>query len=132
MHGSHGLFRKGWPHEESIRVPLLVSDPGAPRREERPVSLAGLSGMTRAWADGSVPAPFPGDALISMPSVVALPDQCDRRWKGIRTAGRKLVLNGDRSPWLFYDLERDPLEARNLAGDPARADEIRALAARVR
>jgi len=24
MHGAHGLFRKGWPHEESVRVPLLV------------------------------------------------------------------------------------------------------------
>jgi arylsulfatase A-like enzyme len=30
MHGSHGLFRKGWPHEESIRVPLLVRPPAAP------------------------------------------------------------------------------------------------------
>ncbi|MEY4488969.1 MAG: hypothetical protein RIQ79_1477, partial [Verrucomicrobiota bacterium] len=28
MHGAHGLFRKGWPHEESVRVPLLVR--GAP------------------------------------------------------------------------------------------------------
>ncbi|RRK00328.1 hypothetical protein Ga0100230_020660 [Opitutaceae bacterium TAV3] len=24
MHGAHGLFRKGWPYEESVRVPLLV------------------------------------------------------------------------------------------------------------
>jgi arylsulfatase A-like enzyme len=29
MHGAHGLFRKGWPHEESVRVPLLVR--GAPQ-----------------------------------------------------------------------------------------------------
>jgi arylsulfatase A-like enzyme len=28
MHGAHGLFRKGWPHEESVRVPLLVRSPG--------------------------------------------------------------------------------------------------------
>ena len=29
MHGSHGLFRKGWPYEEAVRVPLLVSWPRA-------------------------------------------------------------------------------------------------------
>ncbi|WP_157836914.1 sulfatase-like hydrolase/transferase [Geminisphaera colitermitum] len=28
MHGAHGLFRKGWPYEESVRVPLLVRRPG--------------------------------------------------------------------------------------------------------
>jgi hypothetical protein len=59
-----------------------------------------------------------------MPSVVALPHQCDRVWRGVRTATRKLVLNADVSPWLFFDLERDPLERENLAHDPARAAEI--------
>jgi arylsulfatase A-like enzyme len=67
-----------------------------------------------------------------MPSVVALPHQCDRVWRGGRTATRKLVLNDDGTPWLFFDLERDPLEQTNLAGDPARAAEIAALAARLR
>ena len=47
----------------------------------------------------------------------------------MRTATRKLVLNDDGSPWLFFDLERDPLEQVNLAGDAARAGEIAALRA---
>jgi arylsulfatase A-like enzyme len=134
MHGSHGLFRKGWPHEESIRVPLLVSGSGGPRRDESPISLLGLPWMTRAWADGGeAPLPTVDDAAqISMPSVVSLPDQCDRTWKGIRTRTRKLVLADDGSPWLLYDLENDPLELRNLAADPSRAGEIRALSGRVR
>jgi hypothetical protein len=50
----------------------------------------------------------------------------------VRSATRKLVLNEDGSPWLFFDLEKDPLEERNLAGVPARADELRSLAASVR
>jgi arylsulfatase A-like enzyme len=134
MHGSHGLFRKGWPHEESVRVPLLVRasrPPPAPGRP--PVSLIELPALTAAWADGRgrPPARPPGRAgfppLISMPSVVRLPDQCDRVWSGVRTAGRKLVLNADGSPWLFFDLEDDPLETRNLAGDPSRAGEIAEL-----
>jgi hypothetical protein len=60
---------------------------------------------------------------------VALPHQCDRVWRGVRTPTRKLVLNEDGSPWLFFDLETDPLEMKNLAGDPARAAEIAALRA---
>jgi len=62
--------------------------------------------------------------LISMPSVVALPDQCDRVWRGIRTAARKLVLNVDGSPWLFFDLERDPGEIVNLVGEARWSAEI--------
>jgi hypothetical protein len=66
-------------------------------------------------------------ARISMPSVVRLPHQCDRMWRGMRTPARKLVLNEDGSPWLFFDLENDPLEMRNLAGDATRASEIATL-----
>jgi hypothetical protein len=64
-----------------------------------------------------------------MPSVVRLPRQCDRVWRGVRTARRKLVLNADGSPWLFFDLERDPLERRNLAADAAWAAEREDLGA---
>jgi arylsulfatase A-like enzyme len=135
MHGSHGLFRKGWPHEESIRVPLLMGVPGPARRDGRAISLIELPAIAEAWADGAEgPAALhSGDlgapARISMPSVVALPDQCDRVWSGLRTPAQKLVLNADGTPWLFFDLVRDPLEMRNLALDPAHAGEISALRA---
>jgi hypothetical protein len=62
-----------------------------------------------------------------MPSVVRLPHQCDRAWRGVRTANRKLVLNADGSPWLFFDLAHDPGETRNLANDPAWAEELAVL-----
>jgi arylsulfatase A-like enzyme len=132
MHGSHGLFRKGWPHEESVRVPLLVRIPGSRGRDDRPISLLEMPALVAALAEGRVPPAGAGPSRISMPSVVGLPDQCDRTWAGVRSAGRKLVLNADRSPWLYFDLERDPLETRNLAGDPSRAAEMSELAASVR
>jgi arylsulfatase A-like enzyme len=134
MHGAHGLFRKGWPHEESVRVPLLVRAPGvAARRNEAPVSLVDLAGMTAGWVDGRTgPVRDRAYSSISMPSVVELPHQCDRVWRGVRSATRKLVLNDDGTPWLFFDLERDPLEQTNRAGDPACAAEIEELAARLR
>ena len=62
-----------------------------------------------------------------MPSVVKLPYQCDRVWTGIRTLKRKLILNADKSVWLFFNLEKDPLEKTNLALDPAYESEILAL-----
>ena len=131
MHGSHGLFRKGWPHEESVRVPLLVRIPGPARRDDGQCSLLDLARMTAALADGSGD-PRGGEAAgagsrISMPSVVGLPDQCDRAWTGLRTGSRKLVLDGRGAPWLFFDLEEDPLEMCNLAAEPSRAGEIAAL-----
>jgi arylsulfatase A-like enzyme len=138
MHGAHGLFRKGWPHEESVRVPLLVRLPheqgsGFGVSSSALVSLLDLPRWTKLWAEGrelETRNLEPGTEIqrISMPSVVALPHQCDRAWRGVRTATQKLVLNADGSPWLFFDLENDPLEQSNLAGDPARAAEIAALA----
>jgi arylsulfatase A-like enzyme len=69
MHGAHGLFRKGWPHEESVRVPLLVRRPheqqvaggkgrvadDAGRKNDTAVSLVDLPAMTVAWASGLTP-----------------------------------------------------------------------------
>ncbi len=150
MHGAHGLFRKGWPQEESVRVPLLVwrtpqrrsEEPGDGSTDETAVSLADLPVMTLAWADGADgPKPAVGVqrgggsqlaaknsfARISMPGVVALPHQCDRVWRGVRTPTRKVVLNPDGSPWLFFDLKNDPLEQRNLVGVPAQAVEMAEL-----
>jgi arylsulfatase A-like enzyme len=128
MHGAHGLFRKGWPHEESVRVPLLVRAPGeAPRRDDAAISLVDLPALMLAKIENRESKIKNHFARISMPSVVALPHQCDRVWRGVRTRTRKLVLNADGSPWLFFDLENDPLEMKNLAADPACAAEIARL-----
>jgi len=128
MHGAHGLFRKGWPHEESVRVPLLVRIPGQPAsRSEEVFSLVDLPAATLGLACEASAERFQltrQHAQISMPSVVKLPFQCDRIWRGVRSAKRKLVLNEDGSPWLFFDLEQDPGEMENLVSDPIRRSEL--------
>jgi arylsulfatase A-like enzyme len=127
MHGAHGLFRKGWPYEESIRVPLLVRVPGEdPRRDESAVSLVDLPGLMLATLGQRGMKIANRPARISMPSVVALPLQGDRIWRGLRSARRKLVLNDDGSPWLYFDLERDAWENENLVASAAYAAEIAA------
>jgi arylsulfatase A-like enzyme len=135
MHGAHGLFRKGWPYEESVRVPLLVRIPSdaavreskKPGRNDQPVSLLDVPAMTLAWAGVATSPPTRSWAGISMPSVVELRYQCDRVWRGVRNRSRKLVLNETGEPWLFFDLEQDPWETTNLATEPERRGEIDAL-----
>ena len=101
MHGARGLFRKGWPHEESIRVPLLVrvASAGAAGRSDEAVSLLDLPAMARAWSEGRGWHCPRERAEISMPSVVKLPHQCDRVWRGWRSAGQKVVHGAAGSVW---------------------------------
>ena len=130
MHGSHGLFRKAWPYEESIRVPLLVRGLKAEnrgRKDDSPVSLVDLPHMVVAWAEGREWHCRRDNALIYMPAATEIPLQCPVAWRGFRSPRHKLVLHADGSPWLYFDLENDPLEMRNLTGDPARRAEIQEL-----
>lgn len=130
MHGSHGLFRKGWPHEESVRIPLVVAGAGWESRvDHAPVSLIDIPAMTMATTEDRVWKAADSHARISMPSVVNLPFQCDRTWWGVRTGEHKVVFNADGSPWLVFDLREDPLELVNLARDERGAAFVRSAQA---
>ncbi|MFT3868129.1 MAG: sulfatase-like hydrolase/transferase [Nibricoccus sp.] len=117
MHGAHGLFRKGWPHEESVRVPLLVQLPaGRGEVREDPVSLVDLRRLTQIFAKtGQLERIQETSTKISMPSVVRLPHQCDRIWTGQRSKNTKEIFNADGSTWMRFDLTKDPGEMHNLA-----------------
>lgn len=137
MHGAHGLFRKGWPHEESIRIPLLVKHPRRPRfntdcniSTELP-SLLDLHRWTINWAQGQPAAACRPLQTLSMPSVVKIPLQCDRSWTGYRTDSEKLIFNPDGTPWLLFDLARDPWERCNLLQASGKA-QLKALMPRLR
>jgi arylsulfatase A-like enzyme len=130
MHGSHGLFRKAWPYDESVRVPLLIRGQKTEDRgqaNDSPVSLVDLSHMAVAWAEGREWHNRRDSALISMPTGTEIALQCPEAWRGFRSAKHKLVLHPDGKPWLYFDLEQDPLEMKNLAEDPARSEEIKKL-----
>lgn len=127
MHGSHGLFRKGWPYEESVRVPMLVKHPGRSEttgKNEDLVSLTDLPYMALAWAEEREWLCQRRYARISMPEGSKIPLQCERAWFGLRNAARKLILNSDGTPWLYFDLAKDPFELENLVDQRARQGEI--------
>jgi hypothetical protein len=116
MHGAHGLFRKGWPHEESVRVPLLVrgvcerqgsgSEECGSRISGDAVSLLDLPAMTLAWSEERAWHCLRDRAEISMPCVVDLPWQCDRVWRGWRSATEKRVFGADGSEWVLGEATR--------------------------
>jgi len=121
MHGAHGLFRKGWPYEESVGIPLLVGRAGRAEPPPLPrdarnavISLLDLGKLTCAWAEGRTPQSVGGDyRQISMPSVPPFAEQCPWTWRGVRSRQRKWIERGEGTPWLAFDLERDPWELDN-------------------
>ncbi len=142
MLGSHGLFKKQKPFEESIRVPLLIRWPrglGAGGRAlDAPISsedlmptLLGLCGVPippsvegldySACMRGGKP---PGDSA-SLILCAAPFGEWERRaggreYRGIRTAQHTYVrdLSG---PWLLFDNQADPFQTNNLVNRPDRA-----------
>ena len=133
MHGSHGVFRKAWPYEESVRVPLLVRPPGAGNRgpgttRADPVSLVDLPHLAVAWAEGREWRCKRDSAAISMPAPTLIARQCPYAWRGFRSAQHKFVLrreaDGSEQPWLYFDLQNDPLEQHNLVHQPGHASEV--------
>ena len=150
--GEHGRVDKRTAYEESIRVPLVVR---YPRRAtpgsvvERMVlaldlapSILDLCGLAPLPdADGRSWAPLlAGDAAGWRTSFLYQYDY-ERQFpytpnvRAVRTEDWKFIRyphgdgGADRHAAELYDLRADPLETRNLAGDPAHAADRDRLAA---
>jgi arylsulfatase A-like enzyme len=146
MHGSHGVFKKQWPWDESIKVPFLLRHPRAiaPGTVVRnPISvidvmptLLGLAGVEIPDAvegvdlSGYVSAATrdaPDSVLLMNPCPFSVgdprsPDQFPHfkgmrmEYRGLRTSRYTYVRTIDR-PWLLYDNENDPYQLVNLVDD---------------
>lgn len=143
--GSHGLLAKQRPWEESLGVPLIVSNVGGGRVVTEPTctedlfpTLLGLAGLAprdpkpgvdlTPLARGEVDALDREGVLLEFVAEMrpGLPFH-DETWRGIRTRSAKYTVLGDAHggrPWQFFDLEKDPYELENVVDDPAYADQV--------
>jgi arylsulfatase A-like enzyme len=137
--GSHGLIGKQNLYEHSMRVPLIVAGPGiaADKRSDAMCylfdvmpTLGKLCGVaafkdsqgqefTAVLKDPSQPArPFLMFGYKSIQKALN-----DGRWKLIRYP------HVDRTQ--LFDLQSDPFETKDLSGDPAQAERIKAMLAKL-
>lgn len=148
MHGSHGVYKKQWPWDESIKVPFLLRYPQrvpGGSRFDFPLSaidimptLLGLAGVPiPGKVEGVDLSPFVTGARDDAPEAVLLMNPCpfsigDPRgpdqvpdyegmrmeYRGVRTRRHTYVRTIDR-PWLLYDNQDDPFQMQNRIDDPA-------------
>ncbi len=119
----HGVIAHSWiPHEELIRVPLIVKLPHsrhAGRRVDAQVRLVDVAPTLIEFAGGSAPPELDGVSLMPFlydtqgeaPPAYAVSEH--GKTLAVRTEDRKYIrLQGGLAE--FYDLRTDPTEQRNL------------------
>ena len=133
--GERGLWYKMSFLDPSARIPLIVHAPKlfAPRRIHENTSLLDLFPTFLEWAgDGQIPelfAPIDGTGMNGLLAGntrdwpdTALSEYCgegtDYPMLMVRRGRWKYVFSEGDSP-LLYDLDADPDELHNLAGEPA-------------
>lgn len=143
--GNRGLAGK-WSHfEESLRVPLIISDPRLPAADRGKVTDAfalnlDLPATFLDWAGEPVPQRYQGHSLQP---IVAGKQPEDWRtetfhehfavrnripaWEGVRNGRFKYAHYFDHGHEFLYDLKNDPDERVNLAAEPAHAKTLKAM-----
>ncbi|MCL4204693.1 MAG: sulfatase [Pirellulaceae bacterium] len=143
--GNRGLAGK-WSHfDESLRVPLIISDPRVPGSQRGIVTDAlalnlDLPATFLDWAGVPVPEQYQGRSLQPL---VAADKPADWRtetfhehfavrsripaWEGLRNERFKYAWYFDHGREFLYDLKHDPDELVNLAADPAHTETLQAM-----
>jgi arylsulfatase A-like enzyme len=133
--GSHGLIGKQNLYEHSMRVPLIVAGPGiaVDKRSEAMCYLFDVMPTLGKLCGIATPTGSNGREFSSVLKDPAQPGRpflmfgyktiqkalSDGRWKLIRYP------HVDRTQ--LFDLQSDPFETKDLSGDPAQAERIRAM-----
>lgn len=144
--GNRGFAGKWSHYEESLRVPMIVTDPRVDQSQRGKVSDAmalnlDLPSTFLDWAGVQVPETYQGQSLRPI-----VDGQTPEDWRtetfhehfavrnripafeGIRNARFKYVRYFDHGDQEFlYDLQADADELVNLAGDAEHADTLRAM-----
>jgi len=139
MHGSHGMFRKTNPFEESARIPFIVSgcqatyDGFQVQCSDAPLNhvdiapttlgLCGIespdwmqgcdySGLRLAWRPQRA---YPDSAFLQLPVPTGHGDSTEFAWRAVVTRDGWKYAELEGKPWLLFHLKEDPYEQSNLA-----------------
>ncbi|MDG2122813.1 MAG: sulfatase [Verrucomicrobiales bacterium] len=150
--GDYGFAGKWYPHDASVRVPLIIADPRLPqehhntRTKDFALSID-LAATMLDLAGAEVPQQIQGRSLVPITRgrrpddwrsdyyyehhFVPRPEwnMSLPRNEGIRTARWKYIQYIDSDPLFeeLYDLDIDPNETTNIAEDPTQSGRIQAF-----
>jgi len=140
--GQHGLMGKQNLYDHSVRVPLIFAGPGV-SAEGRTDAWCYLLDIFPTLCDlAGIPIPDSVEGRTLVPAIrdpsAGIRDELFFGYKdvqrGVRVGSHKLIeymVNGKRTSQLF-DLDSDPREATNLAGDERHADTLARLRKQLR
>ena len=157
MHGSHGMFRKTNPYEESIRIPFIVSGespmrydnhgagnvPGMMNHVDIAPTTLGLCGIAKpAWMQGCDMSHYrlrenaaspdePDSAFIQSVTATGHGHSIDKPWRGVITRDGWKYVCFEGLSWLLFDLTIDPYEQMNIAHNKAYEKRRKELLARL-
>ncbi len=133
--GSHGLFGKQNLYDHSMRAPLIFAGPGVPQGK-RSEGLCYLLDIFPTLGDlAGVKAPDGSEGKSLVPLMTGKSQQVRdslflaymKVQRAVRADRWKLIVYPHINHRQLFDLQNDPHEMKNLAGDPAHAREVERL-----
>ena len=134
--GEHNFFDKRFMYEESLRMPFLIRWPSkikAGSISKGMILNVDFAPMMLAAAGAKVPADMQGRSFVPL-----LEGKAPKDWRrsmyyryyhpghhnvaahyGVRTDRYKLIFFNKLNQWELYDLQKDPIEMKNVYSDPA-------------
>ncbi|MFN0084787.1 MAG: sulfatase-like hydrolase/transferase [Blastocatellia bacterium] len=139
--GSHGLLGKQNLYDHSMKSPLFFAGPGIPRgRSDALVYLLDIYPTIADLVGAPLPQGPPGiDGVSFKPVLTGRAKQARRElmlaYREVQRAYRderwKLIRYPQVNVTQLFDLRTDPFELRNLAGDPAQAQRVAQMTAKL-
>ena len=145
--GEHGLYDKRFMYEESLQMPFLVSWPATIQSGQVQEALTINPDFAPTFMEVAgldVPADMQGQSLVPLFRGERPSEWRDsfyyryyhdpghhntRAHYGVRTESHKLIHFWKTGQWEMYDLINDPVEMKNLYGDPGHQETVAALRA---